>query len=195
VARALPQKSEPHKARLLATPCRLSACEPVTEPVHVQCLPAEQANLDLGGICGTVLVQQVAEIEDAGCYGRFSFQCPEPFALARPAAVQVPALPEYVRAELATEKMRDQMPPVRQRAVGIGRQRKSALVGKIALADCGWCYGPGGQCAILLLCPHELQLADRGEHRGHMPMRQAAADLGHALQPRRGQLHPGGTSG
>ena len=39
---------------------------------------------------GASLVQQVAGSEGAGCGGCFSFQCPEPFALARPAAVQVP---------------------------------------------------------------------------------------------------------
>lgn len=119
----------------------------------MQCLPAEQAGLDLGGICCAVLVQQVAEIEGAGCCGRFSFQCPKPFALTGPAAVQVPALPEDVRAELASGKMRDEMSPVRQHTIGIGRQRESALVGNIAFADGGWCYGPGRQCAILLLCP------------------------------------------
>src|SRR5690242_881228 len=94
----------------------------------------------------------MAEIEGAGCCGRFSFHCPEPFALARPAAVQVPALPEDVRAELASGKMGDEMSPVCQRAIGIGRQRESALVGNIAFADCGWCYGPGRQRAILLRC-------------------------------------------
>jgi len=90
-------------------PCLLSACEPVTEPVHMQCLPAEQTSFDLVGICGAVIVQQVAEIEGAGCCGRFSFQCPEPFALARPAAVQVPPLPEDVRAELASRKVGNEM--------------------------------------------------------------------------------------
>ena len=38
--------------------------------------------------------------------------------------------------------------PVYQRAIGIGRQRETALVGNIALADRGWRYGPGRQCAI-----------------------------------------------
>ena len=75
----------------------------------MQFLPAEQASLDLSGIRGAVLVQQVAEIEGAGCCGRFPFQRPEPFALARPAAVQLPALPEDVRAELATREMGNEM--------------------------------------------------------------------------------------
>ena len=100
--------------------CRLSACEPVAEPVHMQCLPdgAGQSR-SRRGIGRAVLAQQVAEIERAGCCGCFSFQCPEPFALARPAAVQVPALPEDVRAELASGKMGDEMSPVHQRATGI----------------------------------------------------------------------------
>jgi hypothetical protein len=64
-------------------------------------------------------------------------------------------------------------PPVHQRAVGIGRQRESALVGNIAFADCGWCYGPCRQCAILLLCRH-----------GARQVEQVAGSRLHELQQR-----------
>ncbi len=46
------------------------------------------------------------------------------------------------------------MAPVHQRAVGVGRQWESALVGDIAFGNCGWCHGPGRHCSVLLIRSH-----------------------------------------
>jgi hypothetical protein len=60
---------------------RLSAREPVAEPLYVQSPAAEQPGLDFRGVCGVVFVEEVAEIEGARSGGRFPLQRPEPFPL------------------------------------------------------------------------------------------------------------------
>ena len=68
----------------------------------MQPVAAKQPDLDLHGIGGVVLVQQMTEVQNAGRGGRLPLQGPVPLTLIRPSPIQSPVLPEDVRTEFAS---------------------------------------------------------------------------------------------
>src|SRR4051812_7494446 len=96
----------------------------------------------------------MTEVEGPRRSSGFPLQGPIPFALFGPASVESPMLPEDIRTKLPSGEMRDQVAPVHQAAVWIGRQWEATLVGDVALAHNGRCDGPGRDGTVLLCCAH-----------------------------------------